>query len=50
MNMEDLFEIAYNLAKTYGYRYAKSAEYTVLSHYERLRVQNMVMFILKMER
>jgi hypothetical protein len=48
--MKELQEIAYYLAETYGYRYTRSAEYTVLDYSERLRVQNMVTFILEMER
>ena len=38
--MKELQEIAYYLAETYGYRYTRSAEYTVLDYSERLRVQN----------
>jgi hypothetical protein len=42
-------ELAHYLAKTYGYRYSKSAEYTALDYRERLKINGMITFILENE-
>jgi hypothetical protein len=42
-------ELAHYLAKTYGYKYNKSAEYTALDYRERLKINGMITFILENE-
>lgn len=46
----DLTKLAYKLANKHGYKYTRTTEYTLLSYSEKLRVSNMIRFILEMER
>jgi len=48
--MNTLQELAYKLAGEYGYKYSRSYEFLSLQSTDRIKLQNMIMFILEMER
>lgn len=45
-----LQELAFKLARAYGYKYTRTSEYTLLSYSDKLRIGNYIRFILEQER
>lgn len=47
MNLQNL---AYKLATKHGYKYTRTTEYTILSYSDKIKISNLIRFILEQER